>query len=118
MLAEGGQSLAERNYPALRAQTGVAPVTKQSGKSCYVVMRRACNVRLRNALSHGAPVSVQRDPRSRLRYHALRQKGHRHGRALRSVADRLLNMLMAMLESGTWYNPELQRRVTAGEIDG
>ena len=118
MLAEGGQSLAERNYPALRAQTGIAPVTRPSGKSCYVVMRRACNVRLRNALYHWARVCVQHDPRSRFRYHALRQKGHSHGRALRGVADRLLSMLIAMLETGTLYNPELQRRVPAGVMNG
>ncbi len=110
MLSEAGQSLAERNVPALRAQTGIAPVTKQSGKGCHVVMRRACNARLRNAFYHWARVSVQRDPRSRLRYHALRQRGHSHGRALRSVADRLLSMLIAMLENGTLYEPDRQRR--------
>ncbi len=114
MLSEAWQALTERNYQALRAHTGIAPVTKQSGKSTYVVMRRACNSRLRNAFYHWARVSVQRDPRSRLRYHALRQKGHRHGRALRSVADRLLSMLIAMLKNGTLYNPDQQRRVTAG----
>jgi hypothetical protein len=39
---------------------------------------------------------------------ALRAKGHSHGRALRGVADRLLAVLIAMLRSGTLYDPNHQ----------
>jgi len=42
--------LHQRNLLFLRAYCGVAPVTKRSGKTCYHVMRRACNKRLRGAL--------------------------------------------------------------------
>jgi hypothetical protein len=106
MLAEASQALAERDYHALRSYAGVAPVTKKSGKGKSVVMRKACNQRLRNALYHWARVSVQHDPRSNLHYASLRAKGHSHGRATRGVADRLLSMLFAMLRNGTIYNPE------------
>ena len=41
-------------------------------------------------------------------YEALRTRGHTHGRALRSVADRLLAVACAMLKTGTLY----QRSVT------
>jgi len=34
---------AERDYHALRAHAGIAPITKQSGKHRVVVMRSACN---------------------------------------------------------------------------
>ena len=37
------------------------------------------------------------------RYEALRTRGHTHGRALRSVADRLLAVACAMLKTGTLY---------------
>jgi transposase len=106
MLAEASQALAERDYHALRSYAGVAPVTKKSGKGKSVVMRKACNQRLRNAFYHWARVSVQHDPRSNLHYANLRAKGHSHGRATRGVADRLLSMLFAMLRNGTVYDPE------------
>ena len=106
MLAEASQALAERDYHALRSYAGVAPVTKKSGKGKSVVMRKACNQRLRNAFYHWARVSVQHDPRSNLHYANLRAKGHSHGRATRGVADRLLSILFAMLRNGTMYDPE------------
>jgi transposase len=114
MLAEASQPLAERNYHALRAHAGVAPVTKQSGKRTHVTMRRSCDTRLRNGLYHWARVSTQLDPHSRAHYAALRKRGHTHGRALRSVADSLLRMLVAMLKNGTLFDPNRPRRVPVG----
>ena len=105
MLVEAAQPLANRDYHALRAYGGVAPVTRQSGKRRQVIMRYACNQRFRNALYHWARVSLQNDDRTRAHYHCLRKKGHSHGRALRGVADRLLAMLVSMLRSGSSYDP-------------
>lgn len=113
MLVEAAQPLANRDYHALRAYGGVAPVTRQSGKRRQVIMRYACNQRLRNALYHWARVSIQKDGRSRDHYHRLRQKGHSHGRALRGVADRLLAMLVSMLRSGSSYDPQHRSRTHA-----
>lgn len=108
LLAEAWEPLQRRDYAALRSLTGVAPVTKRSGKSCIVVRRQACHDRLANALYHWARVAVQHDPRSRAKYAALRGRGHSHGRALRSVGDRLLNVACAMLRSGAPFNPSIQ----------
>lgn len=107
MLVEASQALAERDYQALRSLAGVAPVTKQTGKNKRgrAEMRRAANNRLRNANYHWARVSAQTDPHAKAQYAALRAKGHTHGRALRSVADRNLRILMGMLRSGTLYDP-------------
>lgn len=52
LLAEAFDALQRRDYAALRSLTGVAPVTKRSGKSCIAVRRQACNDRLSNALYH------------------------------------------------------------------
>ena len=104
MLAEASGPLAARDYHALRAHGGIAPVTRQSGKRRSVVMRRGCSGRLRNAFYHWARVAVQRDPICAARYSDLRERGHSHGRALRTVADRLLKVLVAMLKSGTLYD--------------
>jgi transposase len=104
VLAEASGPLAERDYHALRAHAGIAPVTKQSGKRRTVVMRYACNGRLRYALYHWARVAVTCDPASKTYYTALRQRGHPYARALRSVADRLLRILIAMLKSGSLFD--------------
>ena len=74
-------------------------------------MRYGCNLRLRNAVYHWSRVSMQRDPRSREHYHRLRSKGHSHGRALRGLADRLLELLCAMLRSGMAYDPARRQPV-------
>jgi transposase len=107
LLAEAFNALQRRDYAALRSLTGVAPVTKKSGKSCIVVRRQACHDRLANAMYHWARVAVQHDPTSRSKYAALRSRGHSHGRALRSVADRLLNVACAMLKTATTFDPSL-----------
>jgi len=106
LLAEAHDALQRRDYAALRSLTGAAPVTKRSGKSCTVIRRHACHARLAGAMYHWARVATQHDPTSRAKYAALRSRGHSHGRALRSVADRLLNVACAMLRAGTTFNPD------------
>lgn len=111
LLAEAPKPLKAGDYPALRSLSGVAPVTKRSGKSINVVRRLACNQRLARAVYHWARVACQHDETSKARYHALRSRGCSHGRALRSVGDALLRVLAAMVRHGTLYDP--QRRVAA-----
>jgi transposase len=105
LLTEAWEPLRRRDYHTLRALSGVAPVTRRSGKRCFVVMRRACQIRLRTAVYHWARVAVQRDVLSRMRYSELRRRGHSHGRALRGVADRLLAVACAMLNRQTIFDP-------------
>jgi transposase len=105
MLAEGSQPLVDRAYHVLRACMGIAPVTKQSGKRRLVSMRYGCNLRLRNAAYHWARSGAQNDPASRAYYQRLRARGHSHGRSLRSVADRLLRILMTLLSRGQIFDP-------------
>jgi transposase len=107
LLAEATDALQRRDYPALRTLTGVAPVTKRSGRSHCVVRRHACHRRLANAVYHWARVATQHDRTSRAKYAALRARGHSHGRALRSVADRLLNVACSMLKNRTTFRPPL-----------
>jgi len=114
LLAEATDTLQRKDYHALRAVCGSAPVTRRSGKSCRVVRRYACNRRLANAAYHWGQNAIQRDPTSRAKYDALRAKGHGHARALRSVVDRLLNVACAMLKSGTLFDPEFAGKRTTG----
>jgi transposase len=109
LLGEAGRSLAARDLKAFRARTGIGPITKSSGKARRVLMRRACDFRLRDACHHWARIAVQRDPRSKAHYASLKQKGHPHARALRGVADRLAARLVVMLQTGTSYDPDHRR---------
>lgn len=118
LLAEGSDPLAQRDYHALRAHAGIAPVTRQSGKSRQVIMRYGCNQRLRNAFYHWALTSLQNDDRSKEHYAQLRHAGHGHARALRGVADRLLAMLIAMLKTGQPYNTARRTKVPGPNITG
>jgi transposase len=104
MLAEASRPLADRDYATLRAEAGVAPITQQSGKRCLVTFRWACNKRLRNAVYYWAQSSL-RDPGCRAYYDRLRRRGHAHARALRSLGDRLLRILIALLNTGSLYDP-------------
>lgn len=113
MLADASPLLVARAYHTLRGVLGVAPVTRQSGRSRVVHMRHACNPRLRDAAYHWGRVSLQRDPPSRAYYAALRARGHSHGRALRSVVDRALRILMHLLARGECFNPEHATRALA-----
>ena len=103
LLAEAHDPLRRRDYQALRCLSGVAPVTKRSGKSLIVIRRLAAHNRLQDAVYHWAGVAIQRDPISKAKYAALRARGHGHARALRSVADRLLAVACTMLENQTLF---------------
>jgi transposase len=105
LLTEAPETIQRAEYQALRCLTGAAPVTKRSGKTTIVLRRLAVNKRLANALFHWARVAIQNDPISRAKYDALRQRGHGHARALRSVGDRLLGVACAMLKSRTVFDP-------------
>ena len=105
MLAEASQLLADRAYHALRGLMGIAPVTRQSGRRRTVTMRRACNPRLRETAYHWARISAKCDPSTRAYYTVVRERGHSHPRALRSVANRLLRILITLLERGQLFDP-------------
>lgn len=105
LLAEAGQPLQRRDYHALRTLSGVAPVTRRSGKSCQVVRRLARNRRLEQAVYHWARTAAQHDPYMRRRYGELRARGHSHGRALRTLGDRLLALSCTLLRRQVLFDP-------------
>ena len=106
LLTEAAGPISRRDYTALRTLSGVAPVTKRSGKSCSVTMRYAAQIRLRNAVFHWARVAVLNDPKCRSRYATLRARGHSYGRALRGVGDRLLGVACVLLRRGMLFDPD------------
>ena len=112
LLAEASDPLSRRDYAALRTLSGVAPVTKRSGKSHVVSMRYAAHPRLRNAVFYWLRAAIQNDREIRCRYEALRKRGHSYGRALRGVADRLLELACVLLRRRELFDPT--RRTSTG----
>ena len=100
-LAVGGA-----NTQSLALYVDDMPVTERSEKGCVVITRQACNKRLREAVYHWARVAIQHDAASRPRYDELPACSKRNARAMRTVSDRLLKVICAMLRNRTPYDPE------------
>ncbi|MDM7912524.1 MAG: IS110 family transposase [Methanotrichaceae archaeon] len=97
----------------LRAYAGTSPVTIRSGKSHGVHFRRACNQQLRRALHLAAATAIRTSSWARERYDRLRASGHSHGRALRAVADQLVEMIFVILTRRTPYDEAYHVRMQA-----
>jgi transposase len=104
LLAEAAHALRDRDYHAVRQLGGVAPVTKSSGRTRVVMMRYACNHRLKATLDHWARGCIRLDPKSRAHYQQLRRRGHTHARAARGLIDRMLAVMIAMLRNRQRYD--------------
>ena len=114
LFGEAGRYLRARDRLGFRSISGTGPITKSSGKGRQVMMRRACNFRVRDSCYHWARIAVQRQPRSKAHYATLRAKGHGYARALRGVNDRAVDHLFKMLERSELYDPNWGR-VPAGQ---
>jgi transposase len=90
----------------LAAEAGVAPVTRQSGKSRSVVFRWACNHRLRRAITTWADNSRHASKGAASIYAAARARGRRHPHAIRIVARAWVRVLWKMWTTRTLYNAE------------
>ena len=100
LIAEAWDLIRRRDLKALRCLGGVAPVTKQSGKSKQVIRRKAVCRSLSDAFHVLGGIAVKHDPVSRAKYEELREKGHGYCRSVRTVCDRLLSVVCAILEKG------------------
>ncbi len=74
--------------------------------SCAVVHRRFVNTQLQNANYHWARTACQHDAVGKTKYAALRDKGRRIARSLRSVTNRLLELACVMLENQMPIDPD------------
>lgn len=112
--AELGTDIARyANIGTLKAFGGSSPVTVQSGKFRSVHFRRACNGHLRRALHLAAQGAIRKAGWARELYDRLRAEGKSYGRALRSVADQLLEMLYVILARRTPYDEAYHLRMKA-----
>jgi len=94
----------------LQCIAGTAPVTKQSGKLCYQLMRHACNDTLRATVHLWADLSRTRCVWAEAYYQAHRKKGQSHACALRCLGQRWLKILWKMWQTRTRYDEALHTR--------
>jgi len=95
---------------ALQAYAGTAPVTRQSGKSRYVLFRRSCNKHLRAAVNFLADLSRDQCVWAQVYYERKRQEGKSHATALRCLGQRWLKIIWKMWQTGTPYDESLHTR--------
>ena len=103
-VGRGAACLAHPDLSMLRMLAGTAPVTRRSGKSWRVGMRRSCKHRLRTAVRHWARANFIGDSYGRAFYDRLRARSHSPRTRLRGLADRLLSCLVATLRDGVPYD--------------
>ena len=85
-------------------------MTKQSGKSRVVRLRRGCNKFLRTAVHLWANQSRHKCAWAEAYYQTKRQQGQSHACALRCLGQRWLNILWKMWQTGTTYDEALHMR--------
>lgn len=104
ILAEIGDGSRFADGDKLASYAGLAPVTRQSGKSMNGESKsRRGNHRLKNAMFLAAFASL-RTPESKAFYDRKRVEGKRHNAALICLARRRCNVILAMLRTEQPYS--------------
>jgi transposase len=114
LLAEIGD--ARGRFPtdeALAAAAGISPSTRASGRAHYVVFRRGCNHRLRQAVVDFADASRAANPWAQDVYARARARGHNHAHAVRVLARAWLRIIWRCWTDHTPYQPERHPALTA-----
>ena len=97
----------------LKAFAGTSPVTQQSGQYRGIHFRRACNTHVRRALHLASQSAISQAGWAREVYDRLRAQGKTHGRALRAVANQLVEMLHVVLLRRAPYDESYHLRMRA-----
>jgi hypothetical protein len=93
------------SFDQLSAETGLAPVTRASGKTHTVAFRHATNRRARQALHTWLDNSRRSSDWAQQRYAAARARGQRHPHALRTIGRAWLRIIWACWRTKTAYDP-------------
>lgn len=99
----------------LLAETGLAPVTKASGRTRQVRFRYAANRRMRHVIDWWMIIAARDDPWSKTIYDAGRARGQGRYRALRGLGARWVRILWRCWTDRAPYDPSRHhhRAITA-----
>ncbi|MGW5190531.1 IS110 family transposase [Kribbella sp. NPDC004138] len=108
VLGEFGDDPTRFLDPASRRRyAGTAPVTRASGKSRVVLLRRARNQRLADACRWWAFNAMQHSPGAMAYYRRRRAAGDTHEAALRRLGSKLVGQLHHCLEHREFYREDI-----------
>ena len=99
-----------RSPEMLLAETGLAPVTKTSGRTRQVRFRYAANRRMRHVIDWWAFVAAREDPWSKIVYETSRARGQGKYRALRGLGARWMRILWRCWTDHTCYDSSRHQR--------
>lgn len=106
LLAEIGDARGRFPTPdALACLAGVAPSTRQSGKTRHVGFRWSCDKQLRDAVCDFAADSRRANPWAADLYQRARNRGHDHPHATRILARAWLYVIWHCWQQNTPYDP-------------
>jgi|SRR5215469_2493049 len=118
IVAFGTQRDRFQSAAELAAYSGIAPVTKKSGKSQSVHFRLACPMFLRQTFHEFAAHSIPGSPWAKEYYQQQRGRGAGHNAAVRSLAFKWIRVLYRCWKDRTPYDEKryleaLKRRKTS-----
>jgi transposase len=93
------------NAEALAADAGMSPVAKESGRRKVATFRRACDKRLRDAMTTLADSSRLHDPWAKGIYLRARERGCDHPHAIRVLGRAWVRVIWRMWQDGAPYDP-------------
>jgi transposase len=106
------------NAEAMAADAGMSPVAVESGRRKVAAFRRACDKRLRDAVSILADTTRHHHPWAREVYRRARERGCDHPHAIRVLGRAWVRVVWRMWQDGLPYDPArhggLRRLETAG----
>ena len=100
LCAFGSQKDRWADADSLAAFSGIAPVTRKSGKQCVVRRRFACPKYLRQTFHEFADKARMYCPWTRARYQMLRDRGMKHHAAIRKLARSWIRILFRVWQTG------------------
>ncbi len=106
LCAFGSQRDRWEDADSLATFSGIAPVTRQSGRQRLVRRRYACPKFLRQTFHEFADRARQYCPWSRARYRMLRDRGMKHHAALRKIARSWIRILFRVWKTRVPFDCE------------
>lgn len=99
LCAFGSQKDRWQDADELASLSGIAPITRQSGKSRVVLQRWACPSYLKQTFHEFADSARKWCPWSKARYRQLRDRGMKHNAALRKIARSWIRILLRVWQT-------------------
>jgi transposase len=91
----------------MQCHSGIAPVTKKSGKSCHVHRRLACSNFLRQTFHEFAAQSIRFSGWACAFYDLMRHRGLRHPAAIRALAYKWIRIMYRCWKDKTPYDEQV-----------